>query len=668
MMSNKRLTQWQLLTGRNEPPPEQRPLRAGPLTMVFESGDLRYLKLGGREVIRRMYAAVRDQNWGTAPGEISDLKFESAKECFRITYTSTHRQNNVHFVWQAEIIGQPDGTIRFNFDGTAKSTFLRNRIGFCVLHPIRECAGAKCRALYLNGTDKEMAFPEIIALEQPVRWLHDLSGLAHEIEPGVWAELRFEGDAFEMEDQRNWIDASFKTFCTPLRVPYPLEIKTGTRVRQNMTLRLLAPASRLQPESAGETSAPLNNQGAVAPSPATVRFADASVKLPAIGLGTSSNKSPDNLPDKARLGALHLSHLRHDVRLALPGWGQELRSASLEAAALNLPLELAVHLPVLLRGELAELAAWLTESSAHSPQRRYLARILVFQEGEKSTTRAALEAARGALANLATLIGAGTNADLYQLNLQRPPADAEFICWSMNPQVHAFDNASIAETPEAAAQQIASVRKYFPGKPIVVSPVTLKPRFNPVATGPEPSVSQGELPSQVDPRQMSLFGAVWTLAMIKALAEGGVESMTLFETTGWRGVMETAAGSLLPEKFPSMPDAVFPLYHVLADIGEFAGGAVSLTTSSEPRAVQSLMLVHEQRRRLLLANLQPCPTQVELTGIERPFFLRRLNADTAERAMREPKAFRNSGETVPVVKSGFSILLAPYELVTLDFA
>lgn len=147
-----------------------------------------------------------------------------------------------------------------------------------MLHPIRECAGAKCRALYLNGTEKELAFPEIIAPEQPVRGLHDLSGLAHEVEPGVWAELRFEGDAFEMEDQRNWIDASFKTFCTPLRVPYPLEIKAGTRLQQSVTLRLVAQTSRLcvkqasslsisgeaTQQSAGETPALLHRQDACA--------------------------------------------------------------------------------------------------------------------------------------------------------------------------------------------------------------------------------------------------------------------------------------------------------------------------------------------------------------------------------------------------------------------
>ena len=37
----------------------------------------------------------------------------------------------------------------------------------------------------------------------------------------VELELLFEGDLFEMEDQRNWTDASFKTYCTPAGARLP---------------------------------------------------------------------------------------------------------------------------------------------------------------------------------------------------------------------------------------------------------------------------------------------------------------------------------------------------------------------------------------------------------------------------------------------------------------
>src|SRR5436190_7454822 len=213
-------------------------LRAGPLRLEFDAGDLRYIRLGEREIIRRIYAAVRDHNWVTVPCELSDLVSELGDYEFHIRYTSTHRLNEVHFVWKAEIIGQQDGTIRFSFDGEAKSTFRRNRIGFCVLHPIRECSGAIARASYPDANQRELVFPKVLTPEQPVPGFQDLTRLAHEIEPGLWAEVKFEGDLFEMEDQRNWIDASFKTFCTPLRLPFPFVVEASARVEQVITLSL----------------------------------------------------------------------------------------------------------------------------------------------------------------------------------------------------------------------------------------------------------------------------------------------------------------------------------------------------------------------------------------------------------------------------------------------
>ena len=58
-------------------------LRAGPLEARFENGDLRYIKLGEHEILRRIYAALRDRNWGTVPAQISNLKFEIQAESFQ---------------------------------------------------------------------------------------------------------------------------------------------------------------------------------------------------------------------------------------------------------------------------------------------------------------------------------------------------------------------------------------------------------------------------------------------------------------------------------------------------------------------------------------------------------------------------------------------------------
>ncbi len=640
--------------GSPDPLPEVLAVRAGPLAMIFDSGDLRYIKFGKHEVIRRIYAAVRDHNWGTVPGVISNLNHEIGSDSFRIQYDCEHRENDIQFAWKASIHGETDGTIRFSFDGEAKSTFLRNRIGFCVLHPI-ECAGAKCRAIYADGSQKESFFPKTIAAEQPVPSLHDLAGLDHEIEPGVWLELRFKGDLFETEDQRNWIDASFKTFCTPLRLPFPAEIKAGTRITQEIRLRLsdtarVAHAKAVVTKSLDETT--------------DVRVLASDRPLLPIGLSWASRRQYLTPVEIKRLAALNLGHVRVDVRPSESASSVQLTMAAADSEHIGTGIELAVHLDNLCDWPSAEayLSALLLQlqTAARKP-----VRILIFGSAQDdSTPPEALTAARSVFAGLGISIGAGTNADLYQLNLQRPPADADLICWSMNPQVHAFDCTSIAETPQAAAQQVASVRAYFPGKPIAVSPITLKPRFNPVATTSEPTLPPDKLPAEVDPRQLSLFGAAWTLAMIKAVAEAGADSVTFYETVGWRGVMETETGSTSPEKFPSIPGAVFPLYHVFADVGEFAGGRVVLTETSNPLSVATLLLRKENRERLLLVNLSRETQKVALRNLGNPVRARKLDASNVRQAMTVPEDFRRATHEL----SQPEVTLEPFALATIDFA
>jgi len=367
-----------------------------------------------------------------------------------------------------------------------------------------------------------------------------------------------------------------------------------------------------------------------------IQVATASARLPKLGLAVSSLGQPLSGTARERLSRLNLMHLRADLHLASPEWKQEFARAIGEANALNLPMELALFLP-------NDLSVLWPELRSYLRQARYgVARFLVFAEGEKSTSSRALGLARQHLADFRAAMGAGTNADFYQLNQFRPPhTAADFITWSMNPQVHAFDLASLSETPEAIRAQLDSAREYFSGKPLVISPITLQPRFNPVATGPELPVPAGELPPQVDPRQMSLFGAAWTLAVYKYLAEGRVQSVTFCETAGWRGVLETDQGAPVPQKFPSVPRGVFPIYHFFADVAEFSGGESLASVSTRPLAVNALLLRNEHRIGVLIANFTDTKQTVKLAGMPaEPNRMRLLDASSADLAVRDPDAFR----------------------------
>ena len=69
-------TTFQLSYGRNEPPGERRELRAGPVTAVLDGRDVRNVRFGGLQIVDRVYVALRDRNWGTVPGVVSNLEID----------------------------------------------------------------------------------------------------------------------------------------------------------------------------------------------------------------------------------------------------------------------------------------------------------------------------------------------------------------------------------------------------------------------------------------------------------------------------------------------------------------------------------------------------------------------------------------------------------------
>lgn len=629
-------------------PPRRRPLRAGPVTLEYGQGELRYVRPGDREVIRRLHVAVRDANWGTVPGRITTEQIEAGPDSCRIRFEMEHREGPIDFAWLGTIEGNPDGTIRFRMDGVARSTSRRNRIGFCVLHPIRECAGARVRYEQGDGTRAESEFPRLIAPHNPFR---ELRRLAHELAPGTWADLEFEGDLFETEDQRNWIDASFKTFCTPLRLPFPVTVQAGERIAQAVTLRWHRPAhwEAVEPPAAG---------------PEIAIGGEPIGTLPEIGLGLPDDPHAPTAREAERLRALRPAHLRADLNLSDPAHPEQLRRALNCARTIGCGLELALTVSDEAAGELSRFLRLIEE--LRQPTRPPIHRVLIFHETEWSTSARWLQVARDRLPGLPLF--AGTLANFAELNRGRPPLDLiDGLAFAAQPQEHASDNASLVETCAALRDTLATARSFAGNLPIAVTPITLKKRVNPYATGPAPPEPADALPSRVDIRQMSLLGAAWTLGALKSLAEGGAASTTWYETIGWLGVLESESGCPRPDLFPSRPGMTFPLYHTLADANESPGAPVTPATSNRPLTCEALALPTPAGLRILLANLTDEPTAVLLTGLPPTVRVRNLDETTFEQATMAPEAFRADPGTPHETSVGRLMLhLKPYAYARID--
>src|SRR5512145_937780 len=84
-----------------EAPPLAIPLRAGPLRVVFDRGELRWIRLGEREVLRGIYPAVREAGWATVPATLEDLEIHAEPESFRVSFVARHRRGDVALDWGA---------------------------------------------------------------------------------------------------------------------------------------------------------------------------------------------------------------------------------------------------------------------------------------------------------------------------------------------------------------------------------------------------------------------------------------------------------------------------------------------------------------------------------------------------------------------------------------
>jgi hypothetical protein len=622
------------------PPPVR--LAAGPLTCLFDPvlGAVRYVRLGDREILRSIYGAVRDRSWNTIAPRVHSIVNREAAGSTTLTYRAAAAQDDIHFVWDGRIECGAAGTIRVTFDGEAHSTFWRNRIGLCVLHPLAWCAGRPCAVTTGSGL-VHGSFP---ALASPHQVFLDIAAVEYDAGDGCRLRLAFEGDVFEMEDQRNWGDASFKTYSGELARPMPVEVPVGTRISQAVTVSLVPAAG----------SAAIHT-----PSTATARrrvsvVLDDARPLPGVGLSSASHAQPLSTRETARLRALRLAHLRTEVRFASNDWDAAWLRAVEASHALDTPLQVSL----LFSEDHERDVARFVELASRRDARIEL--WIVLEDHAPCTTgdTAARVAARLSAVAPGIPVAVGTAHNFAELNRNRDVLDGPWWpSFSLFPLAHLPDTLTMIENIGAQGDMVRSVRTFSP-HPVVVGPVGL--RSHRAATDAAP----GELPAGVDPRQPSRLAAGWTIGSLgQFLRAEGLHSVTYYETTGWRGVIECEAPAQTHSGFPSSPGIAFPLYHVFADL---AGAAGTLGVDvSHPLDVAALALAQSGGgMRVLVANLTPHPLDVEVAGLSGTVRARVLDESMQSRAGRDPEGFAaEPGNTLDVRRP---LELPPWSLARLD--
>jgi D-apionolactonase len=575
------------------PEPTQTRLQAGPFNMVYENGFIRYIRYGDNEVIRMLYMAVRDKNWGTYTPIIENEKIETQDGSFFISYTCRYEENgSTLFSWTVFIAGDETGKLIFTIDGKALQPFLKNRAGFCILHPIKNTAGQPLTITNANNTTEQTTFPLTIAAKNPftniskLQWLNE-----HEY------CIEFKGDEFEMEDHRNWTDTSFKTFCTPLFHPFPVELRAEQRVHQQLIFYPVTPLKAINTNSQKEII--------------TITVEEALQPLPAIGLGASTEM--DVLPEAVIEAIKEVSpdFYTIDIKTGTSNWQQHVCDAIHTAQQLDTRLFISIECTDVFKTELDTLASLIKDTISHI---QYL---LVLEKEQPVTGQLLIEWLEENKEQLFPGIqtGIGTATNFAELNRNhRTVTNLDFVAYAIHPQEHAFDNRSLIENLEAQADTILSARKIYPGINSCVQPVTLRRRRNPYAN----SAADREMTNEqkTDPRQPSQWAAGWTLGSIKYLAEAGAAAVTYYQTVGNQGIC-SAEGKL------------YPAGDLLKQLAAYKKYSVQKTICSRPLQCSSLLLTDGTNKHLFLANYTGEIIQVQLPSNDttklRPYEVRKLN-------------------------------------------
>ena len=638
-----------VLFGTEEPPAETRLLRAGPLSAELDAGNLRYIRYGGHEVIRAVSYVVRDQFWGTFNPEIRALEVEESGDRFTVTYTATCGDERQRFVYRARITGDADGTLRFEGSGTPETDFLTNRTGFVVLHGVEGISGHGVEVLEVGGSIVRTRFPEVI---DPVQPIMNIRALTHEGAPGLGVTCTMEGDTFEMEDQRNWTDASYKTYVRPLGLPHPYTLKAGETIEQAVELRMEGPAPAVRTGDAGGGAPEVR-----------VAVGAETGRVPRIAMGLEWQSTGAAVARAEQLAGLEPAYLScyFDARHAGPEAMRGFRAIA-DATGWHLALEAVVpglDAPGEALGAIAEMAgaAGVRFGAVAVSPAEDLGFVIpgtVFDD--MSPYETLYSAAREAFPGCA--VGGGNFMYFTELNRKPPPsAGLDFVIHSTCAIVHAADDRSVTETVETLPWIVHSVRSRFGDKPYCLGPVGIGTRTSPFGGGPAPNPHGHRVAMcRNDPRQRGLLGAAWHLGVAARAAEGNVTSLILGAPTGDHGLLHHPGDT--PQPWFDEHGGRFPAWHVMRGLYRASGRPRRMTEISAPREVQALAFETGAGLELWVANLMGEDRRVHLDGLGGGGAMRVAVLD--EESFVSSAADPDALDAVERLASGDRIELGPY--------
>jgi hypothetical protein len=654
-MAQKKPSRAIKLFGTEVPDGKRRELVAGPITAMFDNGALRYIRYRGVEVLRGIAYLLRDKNWGTYAPIIENLKVKQGKTGFSISYDATCRDAEQSLRYQAKIEAKPDGMLIFSADGIPLSDFLTNRSGFVILHPLEGIVGKPVEVVHVDGKRERRNFPKTISPGQPI---FEIRSLKHTVMPGIMATVVMEGNKFEMEDHRNWMDASYKTYVCSLLDPWPYTLKKGEAFTQSVKLIIDGkPATKTSSKSGGAISITLEKSKG---------------RVPSIGVGVPMAEAKHALEKADLIAAAIPGHLVFQI----DGREKNQTEAAVAFRALKertgIPATLEIVLPAKAPAEEeVQAIASALRAADFKPDAVVVTQmhdLKSFQPNAPRPWGPSYEEMAAAARNVfpGVVLGGGMLSYFTELNRKPAPKGVfDFITHTACPIVHSADDLSVMETLESMPWIIASTRAMIGTSPYHMGPTSIPCRDNPYGAKEAVNPNNGRVClSDMDPRQRGLFAAAWNLGLVAATAKGRLDAVSLGAVTGPQGLIYRKSSYMQPG-FDGSDATVYPAYHILAGLGRASGARHIETESGAPGKIAALAHQAKAGPVLWLANLTGDRQSVKIKGFKGAAQLHVLDEKSFDTLVRRPDYLTKAGTPMKKVAS---LEVGPYAIIRVTAA
>ncbi|MDC3075196.1 hypothetical protein OA258_02030 [Pelagibacteraceae bacterium] len=426
---------------------------------------------------------VRDKNWNNYDPKILNYEenFDSSLEyIFDLEYGIAEilkTRNTILF---------SENSITLSSEGEFLTEFWTNRIGFNLLIPLQNHVGSNIIVSKETGVKEEKKFPVFITPDQPIL---KFKKLAYTLGDSLLVNINFEGILFEMEDQRNWGDASYKIYSGSLLDPFPYLEKEGSNFSQTVKIDLVNKKQRSFPS---KNIVNIDNS--------------ISYKFPKIGIKIDSPILPDdNLINN------------FDYYYYLIDFTKDFTNVTLRSQNKVFLVALVDHINDPAK-ELTKIYNFITENTINLDKILICPKIYLnsFQPAGEWPKAPELneyyKIAKKMFSHSQIVTGMVTN--FTELNRKRPKVFYDLVSFSFTPIVHDSSDFGVLNTPETIPYIFKTLKKFSNSCDVHIGPISIGMHFNPYGESLVNNKKKIRLEmADSDPRHDELFSLTWTLAI-----------------------------------------------------------------------------------------------------------------------------------------------------------